>query len=200
MQTAGIIVQKPLANGARHTFSSPWLKPSLSAMDAGNRPVQVPRRIIEICTTATADLGQIHESPAPRTLRAQEPRPHAAEVRLVPGQRNKSSKFAPRVARRLQFGIFQFPLATLNVPAVGYGIRYEFGIFDQAIRDGWQVEVADKWLRFGNMWEVLRRKHTFEVKFAGRMESCQDAGQPPAGLGLRQTRSNGRRQASGATS
>jgi len=91
-------------------------------------------------------------------------------------------------------------LATLNVPAVGYGIRYEFGIFDQAIRDGWQVEVADKWLRFGNMWEVLRRKHTFEVKFAGRMESCQDAGQPPAGLGLRQTRSNGRRQASGATS
>jgi starch phosphorylase len=41
-------------------------------------------------------------------------------------------------------------LATLNVPAIGYGIRYEFGIFDQVIRDGWQVEVTDKWLRFGN--------------------------------------------------
>jgi len=38
-------------------------------------------------------------------------------------------------------------LATLNVPAIGYGIRYEFGIFDQAIRDGWQVELTDKWLR-----------------------------------------------------
>ena len=39
-------------------------------------------------------------------------------------------------------------LATLNVPAIGYGIRYEFGIFDQAIRDGWQVELTDKWLRY----------------------------------------------------
>ena len=37
-------------------------------------------------------------------------------------------------------------LATLGVPAIGYGIRYEFGIFDQAIRDGWQVELTDKWL------------------------------------------------------
>ena len=45
-------------------------------------------------------------------------------------------------------------LATLKVPAIGYGIRYEFGIFDQAIRDGWQVELTDKWLRFGNPWEI----------------------------------------------
>ena len=43
-------------------------------------------------------------------------------------------------------------LASLNVPAIGYGIRYEFGIFDQAILDGWQVELTDKWLRFGNPW------------------------------------------------
>ena len=47
-------------------------------------------------------------------------------------------------------------LATLEVPAIGYGIRYEFGIFDQAIRDGWQVELTDKWLRFGNPWEIVR--------------------------------------------
>src|SRR5262249_23595751 len=45
-------------------------------------------------------------------------------------------------------------LATLQIPAIGYGIRYEFGIFDQQIRDGWQVEGADKWLRLGNPWEV----------------------------------------------
>ena len=45
-------------------------------------------------------------------------------------------------------------LATLGVPAIGYGLRYEFGIFDQEIRDGWQVEVTDKWLRWGNPWEV----------------------------------------------
>ena len=51
-------------------------------------------------------------------------------------------------------------LATLDVPAIGYGIRYEFGIFDQAIRDGWQVELTDKWLRFGNPWEIVRSEIT----------------------------------------
>ena len=65
-------------------------------------------------------------------------------------------------------------LATLDVPAIGYGIRYEFGIFDQAIRDGWQVELTDKWLRFGNPWEIVRPEVTFDVKFGGRTEACTD--------------------------
>jgi glycogen phosphorylase len=65
-------------------------------------------------------------------------------------------------------------LATLNVPAIGYGIRYEFGIFDQAIRDGWQVELTDKWLRFGNPWEIVRSEINFEVKFGGRTEHYYD--------------------------
>jgi glycogen phosphorylase len=65
-------------------------------------------------------------------------------------------------------------LATLNVPAVGYGIRYEFGIFDQTIRDGWQVEVTDKWLRFGNPWEIIRSEVTFDVKFGGHTEPYRD--------------------------
>jgi starch phosphorylase len=47
-------------------------------------------------------------------------------------------------------------LASLEIPAIGYGIRYEFGIFDQEIRDGWQVEITDKWLQFGNPWEIAR--------------------------------------------
>ena len=46
-------------------------------------------------------------------------------------------------------------LATLEIPALGYGIRYEFGIFQQEIVDGWQVERTDKWLRFGNPWEIV---------------------------------------------
>jgi glycogen phosphorylase len=66
-------------------------------------------------------------------------------------------------------------LATLNVPAVGYGIRYEFGIFDQAIRDGWQVELTDKWLRFGNPWEIVRSEITFDVKLGGHTERYYDA-------------------------
>jgi glycogen phosphorylase len=65
-------------------------------------------------------------------------------------------------------------LATLDVSAIGYGIRYEFGIFDQAIRDGWQVELTDKWLRFGNPWEIVRSEITFDVKFGGRTESYLD--------------------------
>jgi len=65
-------------------------------------------------------------------------------------------------------------LATINVPAVGYGIRYEFGIFDQAIVDGWQVELTDKWLRFGNPWEIVRSEMSFEVSYGGRTEPYQD--------------------------
>jgi len=65
-------------------------------------------------------------------------------------------------------------LATLEVPAVGYGIRYEFGIFDQAIRDGWQVEITDKWLRFGNPWELPRPEIAFDVRFGGRTTAWTD--------------------------
>ena len=68
-------------------------------------------------------------------------------------------------------------LATLKVPSIGYGIRYEFGIFDQIIRDGWQVELTDKWLRFGNPWEIVRSEINFEVQFGGRTEPhCDEQG------------------------
>jgi starch phosphorylase len=58
-------------------------------------------------------------------------------------------------------------MATLEIPSLGYGIRYEFGIFDQEIVDGWQVEKTDKWLRFGNPWEIVRPEWSVEVKFGG---------------------------------
>jgi starch phosphorylase len=65
-------------------------------------------------------------------------------------------------------------LASLQIPAIGYGIRYEFGIFDQAIEDGWQKEVSDTWLRNGNPWELPRPKLRFPVKFGGHVEHTQD--------------------------
>jgi starch phosphorylase len=65
-------------------------------------------------------------------------------------------------------------LATVEVPAIGYGIRYEFGIFDQRICDGWQCEVTDKWLRFGNAWEVARPDIAFDVGFGGHTEAWTD--------------------------
>ncbi len=66
-------------------------------------------------------------------------------------------------------------LATLRVPAIGYGIRYEFGIFDQEIHNGWQVEKADNWLKSGNPWEVRRPDLAFEVKFGGHTEIAHDS-------------------------
>jgi starch phosphorylase len=65
-------------------------------------------------------------------------------------------------------------LATLEVPAIGYGIRYQFGIFEQDIKDGWQVEDTDNWLRRGNPWEIERRELNYEVKFGGHVQHYTD--------------------------
>lgn len=66
-------------------------------------------------------------------------------------------------------------LASVEVPAIGYGIRYEFGIFDQVIQDGWQTEVTDKWLKNGNAWEIARPEVCHDVKFGGRAEGFTGA-------------------------
>jgi len=65
-------------------------------------------------------------------------------------------------------------LATLEVPSLGYGIRYEFGIFQQIIVDGWQVEKTDKWLSSGNPWELVRPEWTVDVYFGGTTEHYTD--------------------------
>jgi len=65
-------------------------------------------------------------------------------------------------------------LATLQVPCVAYGIRYEYGIFQQEIIDGWQVEKTDKWLRFGSPWELMRPEWAVDVKYGGRTEPYTD--------------------------
>ncbi|MGG6241408.1 glycogen/starch/alpha-glucan phosphorylase [Nodosilinea sp. AN01ver1] len=65
-------------------------------------------------------------------------------------------------------------LASLEIPSVGYGIRYEFGIFEQELRDGWQVERTDKWLRYGNPWEVARPEWSVEVKLGGYTDTYTD--------------------------
>ena len=66
-------------------------------------------------------------------------------------------------------------LATLEVPAIGFGLRYEHGIFHQAIRDGWQVEMTDNWLHLGNPWEIPRPENHFEVNLGGHTERNRDA-------------------------
>jgi starch phosphorylase len=69
---------------------------------------------------------------------------------------------------------FMDSLSTLQIPAVGYGLRYEFGIFEQRIHDGWQIERTDKWLRQGNPWEIVRPEYNYPVGFGGHTESYQD--------------------------
>ncbi|MXS86503.1 glycogen/starch/alpha-glucan phosphorylase [Nitrosomonas sp. HPC101] len=65
-------------------------------------------------------------------------------------------------------------LATLQCPAIGYGIRYEFGIFDQEIQDGWQAEVTDKWLRHGNPWEIVKPEIAYYINLGGHTEHYRD--------------------------
>jgi starch phosphorylase len=66
-------------------------------------------------------------------------------------------------------------MATLELPAYGYGIRYEYGIFFQKITDGFQVEMPDNWLRYGNPWEFPRPEYLYPVHFRGRVEQYRDA-------------------------
>ncbi len=65
-------------------------------------------------------------------------------------------------------------LATLDIPCVGYGIRYEYGIFNQAFKDGWQLEMPDEWLLLGNPWEFPQPDNMVEVNFAGHTEPYTD--------------------------
>jgi len=65
-------------------------------------------------------------------------------------------------------------LATLQRPAIGYGIRYEFGIFDQEIHDGWQVETTDNWLNAGNPWEIAKPELNYRVMWGGHTERYRD--------------------------
>ena len=61
-------------------------------------------------------------------------------------------------------------MATLKLPGMGYGLRYEYGIFQQGIKNGYQTESPDEWLRFRNVWEIERPEYSFAVNFGGKVE------------------------------
>ena len=66
-------------------------------------------------------------------------------------------------------------MATLGIPAYGYGIRYEYGIFCQRVNNGYQVESPDNWLRYGSPWEIIRPNHLYPVQFYGRVNQYIDS-------------------------
>ncbi|MCH5377529.1 MAG: glycogen/starch/alpha-glucan family phosphorylase, partial [Planctomycetes bacterium] len=119
---------------------------------------QLPQNLLY---TGTTDLAAQAFTPYPITLE------ELCEMDAEPGLGNGG---LGRLA-----ACFIDSLATLSVPAVGYGIRYEFGIFEQTFRDGEQVEKADNWLLYGNPWEFAQSDDMVEVGFGGRSEHYRDA-------------------------
>ncbi len=64
---------------------------------------------------------------------------------------------------------FMESMASLDIPAYGYGIRYNYGLFRQKIVDGWQIELPENWLEHGNPWEFARREAAYEIGFGGQV-------------------------------
>jgi starch phosphorylase len=73
---------------------------------------------------------------------------------------------------------FMESLATLAIPAQGYGIRYEHGLFCQIVSDGWQQEFPEQWLRSGNPWEFERNDVVFDIQYGGLLEQTEQTGKP----------------------
>jgi starch phosphorylase len=65
-------------------------------------------------------------------------------------------------------------LATLDLPAIGYGIHYQYGLFKQEFRNGYQVELPDDWMKYGTPWEIVRPEHTTEIELYGQVENIFD--------------------------
>lgn len=72
---------------------------------------------------------------------------------------------------------FMDSLATMEIPAMGYGLRYDYGIFRQKLENGYQTEQPDDWLRWGNPWEIERSDIAYPIQFGGRVESALEGGQ-----------------------
>ena len=75
---------------------------------------------------------------------------------------------------------FMESMATLQIPAIGYGIRYDYGLFRQIINQGWQQEYPDEWLGFGNPWELQRPEVIYDIRFGGGVEHVEDKGRDRA--------------------
>jgi len=65
-------------------------------------------------------------------------------------------------------------LATLDLPAIGYGIHYQYGLFKQEFRNGYQIELPDNWMTYGTPWEIVRPEHTMEIEIYGHVENIFD--------------------------
>lgn len=74
---------------------------------------------------------------------------------------------------------FMESMASVDIPAYGYGIRYQHGLFRQEIQDGWQVELPEDWLAHGNPWEFERRESSYDIGFGGHVDMVTEPGEVP---------------------
>ena len=99
---------------------------------------------------------------------------------------------------------FMESMASLDIPAYGYGIRYNHGLFRQKIVDGWQVELPEDWLENGNPWEFPRREAAYEIGFGGHVTLDGEQGNARSAAGIRANgwspRPTTRRSSAGAAS
>ena len=157
-----------LARTVRHHLQSRWMATLAKQWDQQAKTVcylsaeyllgrQLDNSILasDLDTIVEEGLGQLGISLS--TLRAQE---------IEPGLGNGG---LGRLA-----ACFIDSLATMSVPCVGYGIRYEYGIFRQTFVDGWQVENSDPWLQLGNPWEFPHPENAVTVQFGGYTETSKD--------------------------
>jgi starch phosphorylase len=157
-----------LARTVRHHLQSRWMATLAKQWDQQAKTVcylsaeyllgrQLDNSILasDLDTIVEEGLGQLGISLS--TLRAQE---------IEPGLGNGG---LGRLA-----ACFIDSLATMSVPCVGYGIRYEYGIFRQTFVDGWQVEHSDPWLQLGNPWEFPHPENAVTVQFGGHTETTKD--------------------------
>jgi starch phosphorylase len=157
-----------LARTVRHHLQSRWMATLAKQWDQQAKTVcylsaeyllgrQLDNSILasDLDTIVEEGLGQLGISLS--TLRAQE---------IEPGLGNGG---LGRLA-----ACFIDSLATMSVPCVGYGIRYEYGIFRQTFVDGWQVEHSDPWLQLGNPWEFPHPENAVTVQFGGYTEKVTD--------------------------
>ncbi len=157
-----------LARTVRHHLQSRWMATLAKQWDQQAKTVcylsaeyllgrQLDNSILasDLDTIVEEGLGQLGISLS--TLRAQE---------IEPGLGNGG---LGRLA-----ACFIDSLATMSVPCVGYGIRYEYGIFRQTFVDGWQVENSDPWLQLGNPWEFPHPENAVTVQFGGYTENVTE--------------------------
>ena len=162
-------VMHAVARAARDRRADRWLECSKAQWDAGHKRVYylsmeyLPGRLLR---DALSNLGVYDAAKdACRDLGVE--LGHILEVEPDPGLGNGG---LGRLA-----SCFLDSMATLGIAGTGYGIRYDYGIFRQAIKDGQQIEEPDSWLLHGTPWAAVRSETSYRVRFGGRVEPQTDA-------------------------